>query len=73
MMENLSLKNEFMESLTNYAIVIFQAGDLNKIRDLFMKYNLIETNKKQSKVVVNQAESIKMLLSFLDEETFQKD
>ena len=51
MYENLSLKNEFVRSLRNYAIMMFQAGDLNKIKELFLRYSFIHpSNNSQESV-----------------------
>ena len=35
MYENLNLNNEFIETLRHYTICLFEAGDINKIKDLF--------------------------------------
>lgn len=64
MYENLSLKNEFVRSLRNYAIMVFQAGDLNKIKELFRRYSFIHSSNSQ--------ESIQMLLGMFDEDTCRK-
>ena len=42
MYEGLSLKNEFCSSLRNLTILLFQNGDLNKIKDIFIKYGMLE-------------------------------
>jgi len=65
MYENLSLKNEFVRSLRNYAIMVFQAGDLNKIKELFRRYSFIHPSN-------NSQESVQMLLGMFDEDTCRK-
>ena len=65
MYENLSLKNEFVRSLRNYAIMVFQAGDLNKIKELFRRYGFIHSAN-------NSQESVQMLLGMFDEDTCRK-
>lgn len=65
MYENLGLKNEFLNNLRNYIILVFTAGDLNKIKDLFMKYDYIHVVNNN----INQAESIASILGFIDENT----
>ena len=42
MYEGLQLKNEYCTLLKHYCIMIFQAGDFSKIRQLFVKYGMLE-------------------------------
>jgi len=67
MYENLGLKNEFSDSLRNYTLLVFQTGDLNKIKDIFLKYNLLDTTKEDKKVVINELESVQNMISFFDD------
>jgi hypothetical protein len=69
MYENLGLKNEYINNLRNYTILVFTAGDLNKLKDLFVKYNYLDISNKsdEEKKEINKAESITNLLGFLDE------
>ena len=41
MYQSLELRNEFINSLRNYTLMIFEAADLNKIKELLVKYSLI--------------------------------
>ena len=72
MFETMGLKNEFQVSLRNYTVQVFQKGDLNKMRDLLIKYAYIEGSKKGDYFQVNQHDSITSLLSYLDIENCQK-
>ena len=70
MYENLGLKNEFINNLRNYTILVFTAGDLNKIKDLFVKYDYLDVSRGQlgdGKPSINTAESVASLLGYLDE------
>ncbi len=69
MYENLGLKNEYINNLRNYTILVFTAGDLNKLKDLFIKYDYLDVSNKlvDGKVNINKAESITNLLGYLDE------
>ena len=66
MFENLHLKNEFIRAMRNYTLMVFSSGDFNKIKQLMMKYSLIET--KQNKRV-NKEETVTQLLGYFDVET----
>ena len=66
MFENLHLKNEFIRAMRNYTLMVFSSGDFNKIKQLMMKYSLIET--KQNKRV-NKEETMTQLLGYFDVET----
>ena len=46
MYENLGLKNEYINNLRNYTILVFTAGDLNKLKDLFIKYDYLDVSNK---------------------------
>ena len=48
MFEKLNMKIEFIQSLREYTIMVFETGDLNKIKDLLMRYSLLSVNKKAS-------------------------
>lgn len=69
MYENLGLKNEYINNLRNYTILVFTAGDLNKLKDLLIKYDFLDISNKsdEEKREINKAESIANLLGFLDE------
>jgi putative cell wall-binding protein len=67
MYENLGLRNEFSSTLRNYTIIVFQNGDLNKVRDLFLKYGMVETVIRNDKEVINENDSVATMLSYLDE------
>jgi len=68
MYENLDLRNEFIDALRNYTILIFNQGDLNKIKDLFLRYSLLDvTNRLDGEdVIINGQESVTNLISMLD-------
>lgn len=70
MFENLHLKNEFIRAMRNYTLMVFSSGDFNKIKQLMMKYSLIET--KQNKRV-NKDETVTQLLGYFDVETCQEN
>lgn len=69
MYEGLNLKNEFCSSLRNYTILLFQNGDLSKIKELLLRYGLLDLTKESSEepTAVNQADSVSRLISYLDE------
>jgi len=67
MHESMHYKNEFLDCLRNYSIMVFQSGDLNKIKDLMIKYSFIEGAQRAGKYLINQQESITNLLTLLDE------
>lgn len=70
MYQNLGLKNEFINTLRNYTVMVFTAGDLNKIKDLFVKYDLLEVTQKLSfDNKKSGTEAITNLLGYLDENT----
>lgn len=46
MYENLGLRNEFLNTLRNFTLSVFTAGDLNKIKELFAKFGYLEITKK---------------------------
>ena len=48
MFEKLNMKIEFIQSLREYTIMVFETGDLNKIKDLLMRNSLLSVNKKTS-------------------------
>jgi hypothetical protein len=49
---------------------VFETGDLNKIKDLLIRYSLLHlTHKQNSKPIINLAESLTGILGFFDEET----
>lgn len=56
MFENLLLKNEFLRAMRNYTLMVFSSGDFNKIKELLMKYGLIETKKSGKRV--NKEETV---------------
>ena len=47
MYESLLLKNEFCNSLRNYVILLLQSGELSKLKDVFMKYGMVEFQGKK--------------------------
>jgi hypothetical protein len=73
MYENLGLRNEFLNTLRNFTISVFTAGDLNKIKDLFVKFGYLDIVQNQKpgngKPIVNEEESVASLLGYLDENT----
>ena len=71
MYENLGMRNEFLNTLRNFTISVFTSGDLNKIKELFVKFGYLETIKKSEdgKPTINEEESVASLLGFLDENT----
>lgn len=73
MYENLGLRNEFLNTLRNFTLSVFTAGDLNKIKELFVKFGYLEIIKKSDKTTVNEAESVASLLGFLDENTCKQE
>ena len=60
--ESLGMKNEYCTLLKNYSVMIFQAGDFTKIRQLFIKYGLIDIYKGK----IDTTDSIHSLISYLD-------
>lgn len=72
MYENLNLKNEFLNTLRNYTVLVFTAGDLNKIKDLFVKFGFLDLNLTNEKKSINHQESVTGLLGYLDESTFKQ-
>jgi hypothetical protein len=63
MYEQLELKNEFLEALGNLTLMTFETGDYNKIKDLLLRYGLIECNQKiskngEDKFVINKEDSL---------------
>ena len=74
MYQSLELRNEFINALRNYTLMIFEAADLNKIKDLLVKYSLINAIQPdgQSKFYINQADSLTNFLSFFDSNTFKE-
>jgi len=42
MYEALVLKNEFCNSLRNYLILLLQSGELTKLKEVFLKYGMLE-------------------------------
>ena len=75
MYENLGLRNEFLNTLRNFTMSVFTAGDLNKIKELFVKFGYLEISKKTDdrKSSVNEAESVAGLLGYLDENTCKQE
>lgn len=70
MYENLSLKNEFLNTLRNYTVLVFTAGDLNKIKELFTKFGFLDLNTSNEKSKsINHQDSVTSLLGYLDENT----
>ena len=70
MFENLHLKNEFLRSMRNYTLMVFSSGDFNKIKELLMKYSLIETKSNKR---INREETVTQLLGYFDVETCQEN
>ena len=70
MYEQLELKNEFIQALGNLTLMTFESGDYNKIKELLIRYSLIESNQKagEEKYVINKEESLQQLLSYFDQE-----
>jgi len=75
MYENLGLRNEFLNTLRNFTLSVFTAGDLNKIKELFVKFGYLEITKKSDErnSTVNEAESVASLLGYLDENTCKQE
>ena len=69
MFENLKLKNEFIRSMRNYTLMVFSSGDFNKIKQLMMKYSLIEGKQSVKSFKMNKEETITQLLGYFDIET----
>ena len=44
MYEQLGLKNEFLEALGNLTLMTLETGDYNAIKELLLKYGLLECN-----------------------------
>ena len=63
MYEGLGMKNEYCTILKNYCLMIFEAGDFTKIRQMFMKYSMLDTYKGQ----IQNTDSVHNLISYLDE------
>ena len=40
---------------------------MNKVRDLFLKYGMVETITRNEKEVINENDSVATMLSYLDE------
>lgn len=69
MYENLELKNEFMDAIRNYSILVFLKGDLNKIKDLFMRFSMLDITQKENQAPqINQLESVNNMVCMLDTE-----
>lgn len=64
--ESLELRNEYQATIREYFMLLFQTGDLSKIKDLLVKFNMIEHIKKNNKSTVNEQESITNMLACLD-------
>ena len=60
MYEQLGLKNEFLEALGNLALMTLEIGNFNSIKDLLLKYGLLEINFRagEDKVQINRDESV---------------
>ena len=71
MFENLKLKNEFLRSMRNYTLMVFSSGDFNKIKELLMKYSLIEGKQSSKKFTINKEETVTQLLGYFDVDTCQ--
>ena len=76
--ENLGLKNEFLRTLSHYALCVYQSGNLNKIKDIFIRFSLFEgfqsrssndSNQTTASFQINEGETIARLLSSIDEDT----
>jgi hypothetical protein len=42
MYESLQLKNEFSNCLRNFIILVLEDGDVNKLKEILMKYGMVE-------------------------------
>jgi hypothetical protein len=51
--------------------MVFSSGDFNKIKELMMKYSLIEGKQNVKKFKMNREETITQLLGYFDVETCQ--
>ena len=58
MYENLGMKNEFQKCLHNYAVCVFQKLDLNRIKDLLLRFNLLEGMTKDGHFFINKEETL---------------
>lgn len=67
--ESLQFKNEFSNCLRNYIILVLEDGDINKLKDVLIKYGMVEFQGKgnKDKEQINKQETIYSLVSFLDE------
>lgn len=61
------MKNEYCTLLKNYCVMIFQAGDFSKIRQLFIKYGLVDVYKGK----IDSTDSVHNLISNLDQSDCQ--
>lgn len=57
--------------MRNYTLMVFSSGDFNKIKELMMKYSLIEGKQNVKKFKMNREETITQLLGYFDVETCQ--
>jgi len=54
--EHMGLRNEFIKTVREFTMMILEAGDLNKIKTLFMKFDLLHGNlRPKNRFVLNQS------------------
>ena len=61
------MRNEFLKALHNYSVCVFQKLDLNRIKDLLMRFNLLEGITKEGVFQINKDQTLKAMLSDLDD------
>ena len=65
------MRNEFLKALHNFTICVFQKLDLNRIKDLFMRFNLLEGVSRDGVFQINKDLTLKTMLADLDDQTMQ--
>jgi hypothetical protein len=55
-----------MKTLREYLLMLLEKGDLNKVKDLLMKFSLIHGSRKKKNFAINQSETITVLMGYLD-------
>lgn len=59
--------------MRNYTLMVFSSGDFSKIKELLVKYSMVESLSKPNskKLRINKEETITQLLGYFDVETCQ--
>jgi len=56
-----------MKALREYLLMLMEKGDLNKVKDLLMKFGLIHGSRKpRNRFVINQTETVTVLLGYME-------